>query len=328
MMKSFKPFLISLFVISFIPLLASADERDSLFCHTQSSLKPTMISLDELNKLTVSDDGIRKWQKQNEMQELPISVILGDVNKDNDMDISDVVTLVNYILSGESATGTIDMWNADINKDACIDISDVVGLVNMILEGIRICLICPDDHHPHLIDLGLPSGTLWSCCNVGANAPEDSGGYYAWGETEEKSVYYWDTYIHCNGSYDTCHNLGNDIAGTEYDVAHVQWGGSWKMPSYEQFSELIEYCTSEWTEVEDIHGRKFTGSNGGSIFIPAVGYRWRSGFIDVGSYGYCWSSTPYPSYSFYAYGLYFSSGGSSALDYRYYGRNVRPVYRR
>ncbi|MBR2192647.1 MAG: hypothetical protein IJ910_04970 [Bacteroidaceae bacterium] len=45
---------------------------------------------------------------------------------------------------------------------------------------------CPDDHHPHLIDLGLPSGTRWACCNVGADAPESYGGFYAWGETTEK----------------------------------------------------------------------------------------------------------------------------------------------
>ena len=58
-------------------------------------------------------------------------------------------------------------------------------------------LSCPDNHHPHLINLGLPSGTLWACCNVGATTPEGSGGYYAWGETEEKSEGYdWKNYIY------------------------------------------------------------------------------------------------------------------------------------
>lgn len=78
---------------------------------------------------------------------------------------------------------------------------------------------CPDDNHPHLIDLGLPSGTKWACCNVGANMPERPGGFYAWGETEEKEVYDWSTYIHCDGSMETCHDLGENIAGTQYDVA-------------------------------------------------------------------------------------------------------------
>lgn len=49
--------------------------------------------------------------------------------------------------------------------------------------------LCPDDNHPHLIDLGLPSGTKWACCNVGAHAPEENGGFYAWGETSEKDYY-------------------------------------------------------------------------------------------------------------------------------------------
>ena len=53
---------------------------------------------------------------------------------------------------------------------------------------------CPDGHHPHAIDLGLPSGTKWACCNVGAEKPEDDGGYYAWGETGEKEEYTWVTY--------------------------------------------------------------------------------------------------------------------------------------
>ena len=68
---------------------------------------------------------------------------------------------------------------------------------------------CPDTHHPHEIDLGLPSGTKWACSNVGANKPEEYGGYYAWGETEEKSYYDWSTYIHCDGSYGTCHKLAS-----------------------------------------------------------------------------------------------------------------------
>ena len=85
---------------------------------------------------------------------------------------------------------------------------------------------CPDDNHPHAIDLGLPSGTKWACCNVGTTTPEGYGGYYAWGETEEKEIYDWTTYIHCDGSMETCHDLGSDIAGSEYDVAHVQWGSN------------------------------------------------------------------------------------------------------
>ena len=110
--------------------------------------------------------------------------------------------------------------------------------------------LCPDNHHPHAIDLGLPSGTKWACCNVGATAPEDYGGYYAWGETSEKSDYddgyaYWQD-KNGDGWMDSgeCTNIGSDIAGTQYDVAYIRMGSSWRMPNAEQINELINNCTS------------------------------------------------------------------------------------
>ncbi len=88
---------------------------------------------------------------------------------------------------------------------------------------------CPDGNHPHMIDLGLPSGTKWACCNVGASKPEDYGNYYAWGETQPKSVYDEDTYAYYqNGSYV---NIGSDIAGTGYDAATANWGAPWRRDS-------------------------------------------------------------------------------------------------
>lgn len=150
---------------------------------------------------------------------------------------------------------------------------------------------CPDDNHPHLIDLGLPSGTKWACSNVGAEKPEDYGGYFAWGETTEKSRYYWDTYIHCDGSSPTFQDIGKDIAGTQYDAATVNWGNPWMMPNKEQMEELKNSCTSEWTTENGVNGRRFTGSNGASIFLPAAGYRWIDDLYIVGSYGRYWSST-------------------------------------
>ena len=189
--------------------------------------------------------------------------------------------------------------------------------------------LCPDGNHPHMIDLGLPSGTKWACCNVGANKPEGYGGYYAWGETETKSTYDWSTYIHCDGSEKTCHDLGSDIAGTRYDVAHVKWGGSWVIPSKVQQDELRNNCTYEWTTVNGVKGGKFTSKkNGKSIFLPAAGHRNGSDLDNAGSYGYYWSSTQAPSYARNAYSLYFNSGNAYARDYyRYYGFTVRPVSR-
>ena len=194
--------------------------------------------------------------------------------------------------------------------------------------------LCPDNHHPHAIDLGLPSGTKWACCNVGATTPEGYGGYYAWGETEEKSTYSTSTYkYYSNGSYI---NIGEDIAGTEYDVAHVKWGGSWVMPSDDQISELRINCSWKWVTQNGVNGRQFTGPSGGAIFLPAAGSRssrWNDGLGDAGSVGYYWSSTQAPSYSNWggAYGLYFDWRSTSQyLNYyhgRYDGQSVRPVSR-
>ena len=180
---------------------------------------------------------------------------------------------------------------------------------------------CPDSHHPHLIDLGLPSGTKWACCNVGASTPEGYGNYYAWGETQPKSVYNWDTYqYNQNGNW---MNIGSDIAGIDYDAATASWGAPWRMPSLAQIQELLNNCTSTWIP-NGVRGRKFVGPNGGTIFLPAAGLRWDGGAGPGGNY---WSSTLDESYPGYAYYLDFDSGSANwdYVDGRYVGRTVRPV---
>ena len=182
---------------------------------------------------------------------------------------------------------------------------------------------CPDNNHPHMIDLGLPSGTKWACCNVGANKPEDYGDYFAWGETKPKKEYNWDTYEY-GSSDDNVINIGSDIAGTKYDAATANWGAPWRMPTLNQVKEL-DKCTSEWTTLNGVSGRKFKGTNGGSIFLPAAGYRWRGELED--DWGHYWSSTLRESSPYQAHDLYFSS----VLSYcylgsgRYNGLSVRPV---
>lgn len=189
---------------------------------------------------------------------------------------------------------------------------------------------CPDNNHPHMIDLGLPSGTKWACCNVGATTPEGYGNYYAWGETQPKSEYNWDTYQYgyYNGDGDYSHlvNIGSDIAGTSYDAATVNWGAPWRMPSLTQIQELLNKCSSEWTTQNGVSGRKFTGPNGGSIFLPAAGGRWGSGLYGAGASGGYWSSSLDESDPGYACGLGFYSGYAGwGSNYRGSGLSVRPV---
>lgn len=121
---------------------------------------------------------------------------------------------------------------------------------------------------PEAVDLGLPSGTKWASCNVGANSPWETGGYYAWGEVAEKSDYV--TYLH-EGA-----DIGRNIAGTGYDVARAMLGEKWSMPTITQLDELMSGCSFEWKdnyEDSDISGYLFKSkSNGKSIFFPAAGY--------------------------------------------------------
>ena len=266
----------------------------------------------------------------------------GDANGDGEVDISDVVFVVNEILSGDSY-----QESCDVNGDGNVDISDVVELVNIILNGNQTSL-CPDDNHPHMIDLGLPSGTKWACCNVDTSHPENQsptngGGYYSWGELEEKSTYTWDSYIYARytgGAPDyTFINIGSNICGTEYDVAQMKWGGSWRMPSLEDFEELVNNCT--WTGLKDkkynnIYGLLLTGPNGNKIFLPAAG---SAGTLEVYDYDNCcyywtgthvpWSENDYP-YSGFCVNSFFFSDGVLNIGYDFWenamlGCSVRPV---
>ena len=184
---------------------------------------------------------------------------------------------------------------------------------------------------PEAIDLGLPSGTLWASWNVGASAPEEYGGYFAWGETEEKDFYDWSTYSHYDNSCETCYYIGDNISGTEYDVAHVKWGGSWRMPSFEQIQELGDKCTHEWTTQNGVNGTLVTGPNGNTIFLPAAGSHWPSGIADEGMTGWYWLSSLGPQaiqQSFigpYYWCFSLKDWFGYYYDFRYIGCSVRAV---
>lgn len=184
------------------------------------------------------------------------------------------------------------------------------------------------------VDLGL--SVKWATCNVGASSPEEYGDYYAWGETKTKDVYDWNTYKWCQGSENTLTKYCTDnwdgmvdnktILESSDDVAHVKWGGSWRMPTDEEMIELRENCTWTWITQNGKNGRKVTGPNGHSIFLPAAGFRYNSSLNSAGSYGYCWSSSLNTSYSYGAYFLGFDSDNVNRGNLnRYYGLSVRPV---
>ena len=188
------------------------------------------------------------------------------------------------------------------------------------------------------VDLGLPSGIKWAAYNVGATKPEEYGGYYAWGETEEKENYDWSTYRWCNGIENTitkyCINSSfgtvdnKTVLDPEDDVAHVKWGGDWRMPTRAELEELLNNCTWQWTAQSGVVGYKVTSkSNGNSIFLPATGVRDGMSISGCGSYGHYLSSSLSNEGNTQTYYLNCGSGfyGCSGFEYRYYGLTVRPV---
>jgi len=262
---------------------------------------------------------------------MPLDVVAdntgGDVNNDGEVNIADVNTVIDFILGSRSRQ------SIDVNGDGEINIADVNAVIGIILEGTSV-----SEHHEY-VDLGLPSGTLWATCNVGANAPEEYGDYFAWGETEPKEKYTWETYQWCNGSDTTLTKYCTDSdwgyidftdgkieLDPEDDAAYVNWGSSWRIPTKEQLQELDDYCSSVWTTMNSVKGRLFTGPNGNTLFLPAAGRRWNESLYDAGFDGYCWSRTLYSNCPYIADNLsFYSEDVGLHHNTRNYGLNVRAV---
>lgn len=205
--------------------------------------------------------------------------------------------------------------------------------------------VMKDDYQENLklngheyVDLGL--SVKWATCNVGANAPEEYGDYFAWGDpagyNSGKTHFSWSEYKWSNGSYDTqtkyClfEDFGTvdqkTILDSQDDAATVNWGSLWRMPTTEEHHELFHKCTWTWITRNGVNGYNVVGPNGNSIFLPAAGYHNMDGIQGAGSGGDYWSSSLSTSGSNNAYGLGFGLNVLSRFDdYRCFGFSVRPV---
>ena len=193
----------------------------------------------------------------------------------------------------------------------------------------------PSEDGHESVDLGL--SVKWATCNVGANNPEEYGDYFAWGETEPKDNYSWNTYKWCNGDYNNLikYNTSSDYGTVDNktqlylsdDVAHVNWGGNWRMPTDAEWTELRNKCTWICTTLNGINGYKVTSkSNGNSIFLPASGLHNGNSLEESGNYGDYWSSlldSFTPSSAFVLCADPINVGKCPAS--RYVGLSVRPV---
>ena len=205
------------------------------------------------------------------------------------------------------------------------------------------------------VDLGLPSGTLWATCNVGAATPQDYGNYYAWGETTTKEVYNWETYRFTTDGGSTFTKYTGTDSNTALDLsddaAYVNWGGKWRMPTKAQQDELKNECYWVWTESYNssnvkgyiVYKAKSEGYKGvkicedetpsssytlsdAHIFLPAAGCRFDGDLYYAGS-GYYWSSSLSTDYPYLAWEVRFHPNfvNDYCGIYRYYGQSVRAV---
>lgn len=175
-----------------------------------------------------------------------------------------------------------------------------------------------------VVDLGL--SVKWASWNVGADKPEGLGNLYAWGELSSKTNYSASTYKFYNGSYTKYGSVDNKYKlDSEDDVAKQNWGGKWRMPTFEELKELKENCTFTKTELNGVPVTKVTGPNGNFIYFPYPGNFTGTSLYYKNSIGSYWSSDL--KSDSYAQDLDFI-GGKPDLneDSRYHGQSVRPVY--
>ena len=233
--------------------------------------------------------------------------------------------------SGNYWSSTINDYYGDCTYSLYFDYSDYYTLYgHRRSDGKNVRPVSgpetPNSNDHSYVDLGL--SVKWATCNVGAETPEGYGDYFAWGETSTKATYTegnCPTYglsisqLQSQGYIDSEGNLT-----AQYDAATANWGGDWRMPTYDELYELSTQCTWTWTTQNGVNGYKVKGPNGNSIFLPAAGFRYGSSLYS-GSGDYL-SSTPYESDSEHAYDLYFSSSNHGMEYYdRIVGWSVRPV---
>jgi len=261
-------------------------------------------------------------------------VLLYDLSKEAE------IRQVTITVDGRSRVLPMSSLSGDVGKTVLrgTDRRIVYNVLEDYKDGLRsdnVVFVLEEDNHHDYVDLGL--SVKWATCNVGADSPEDYGDYFAWGETQPKTNYTWSTYKWCRGNQD---NLTKYCTDSDYgtvddkiqldltdDAARVNWGGSWRMPTIDELTELREKCNWTWTTQKGVNGYKVTSkTNGRSIFLPAAGYRDDSSLSYAEAFGYYWSSSLDTGDPGSARCLIFDSSGADWYgSSRYYGQSVRPV---
>lgn len=267
------------------------------------------------------------------------TVMLGDVDGDGMLTMNDVTEMEKAVMNPDYVLNNKEM--ADMNSDRKVNATDVALLISE--------LLCSSYGHCNgyeYVDLGL--SVKWATCNVGASLPQQYGCFYAWGETTEKDIYFWDYYRFMTPGYhnwEGCSKYqiadgqkrgvwydGDSFVGdnrrsllTSDDAASAVQGEGWRMPTQEEMKELVTKC--HWRWINDGYRKGYlVERKGRAIFIPAAGCAYGLAYYGTGSYGYYWTREVTSSYTQYAHSLYINSNEHSVgFDERNYGLTIRPV---
>ena len=234
--------------------------------------------------------------------------------------------LIAAILFSTTANAQIGL-KTDLNGDDKVNISDVSNLIGLIMNRITDDAVteglCPDAMHPHSIDLGLPSGAKWTCCNIGAADPFKAGGYYAWAEMYTKYSYTLNNYFYYINN--SMVNIPEDIESSTCDQAFILWGEDYQLPTDDFINELYDNTTNERVTINGVKGIIFSADNGNKIFLPAAGLKDGTS-IQGSGYGYYWSAIRGTVAPYYASALFFRYDPPQVSSFeRHCGLTIRPI---
>lgn len=215
----------------------------------------------------------------------------------------------------------------------------LLALTTLLSVGLFSCERDDDGSVDGWVDLGLPSGLLWANCNLGADSPEEYGNYYAWGEVAPKENYSQRAYVHsygeAHGYTKYCYSASHGYDGftdtltlltPSDDAATMLLGDGARMPTKEEWEELLNECDSRWDTQNGVKGRRFTGPNGNRLFLPAAGERWDDTLTYRNSVGRYWSASLWMDYPNRAWALDFDFLSRHMYYYpREIGLSVRAV---
>ena len=251
----------------------------------------------------------------------------------------------NYVLYAKSDNHFNTSKSFTLSSENVKDLGKITMKGGQMLEEVAVSAVVAKivDYFPENVYVDLGLSVKWATCNVGADKPEEYGDYYAWGETEPKDFYFWDTYKYCDGTYNsltkyTDSAYGKDgfsdnksVLDPEDDVAHVKWGGNWRIPTKEELEELRTKCTWTSTTLNGVKGYSVTSNVDGytdrSIFLPATGMRIRQWTENTDTIGRFWGNSIVTGDDYDAVYLdfNFSRGPGRFSIIRCFGQCVRPV---